>query len=396
MILRLLGATALVSGMTLAWASPAAAATVQVERSGNVYHKAVCSHVTPRGFARCFAHVVTDAQGRIKTVQPNGRPNFGFSGYTAQDLRSAYNITGTGSGTIAIVDAYGYPTANADLQVYRSKYGLGECSTSNGCLTIVNQTGGTTLPATDTGWDQEQALDLDMVSAACPGCHILLVQANTASVADLATAVNTAARLGAHAISNSYGLTEQAGLSDAAYNHPGIAVTVSTGDSGYGVQFPASSPYVTAVGGTTLTKTSTGRGWSETAWSGAGSGCSAYFAKPSWQHDALCSRRMVADVSAVADPNTGALVYGPTSSTAQGWMIIGGTSLSAPFIAGVYGVNGGAVNYGSNPYSAPAGSLNDVTSGNNGKRCQGTYFCTSVVGYDGPTGLGTPNGVSAF
>ena len=396
MILRLLGATALVSGMTLAWASPAAAGTVQVERSGNVYHRAVCSHFTPRGYARCFAHVVTDAQGRIRTFQPNGKPNFGFGGYTAQDLRSAYNITGTGSGTIAIVDAYGYPTANADLQVYRSKYGLGECSTSNGCLTIVNQTGGNTLPATDTGWDQEQALDLDMVSAACPGCHILLVQATSASVADLATAVNTAARLGAKAISNSYGLTEQAGLDDSPYNHPGIAVTVSSGDNGYGVQFPADSPYVTAVGGTSLTKTSTGRGWSETAWSGAGSGCSAYFAKPTWQKDTLCSRRMVADVSAVADPNTGALVYGPTSSTAQGWMIIGGTSLSSPFIAGVYGVNGGAVNYGSNPYSAPAGSLNDVTSGNNGKQCKGSYLCTAGVGYDGPTGLGTPNTPAAF
>lgn len=396
MNLRLLGTLGLGFGMTLAAASPASAANVPIERSGNVYHKAACSAAIPRGFARCFAHIVTDAQGRIRTFQPNGKPNFGFSGYTAQDLRNAYNLTTAGSGTIAIVDAYGYPTANADLQVYRTKYNLGECSTSNGCLTIVNETGGTSLPATDTGWDQEQALDLDMVSAACPGCKILLVQATSASVADLATAVNTAARLGAKAISNSYGLTEQAGLDDSAYNHPGIAVTVSSGDNGYGVQFPADSPYVTAVGGTSLTKTSTGRGWSETAWSGAGSGCSAYFAKPGWQHDPLCSRRMVADVSAVADPNTGALVYGPTSSTAQGWMIIGGTSLSSPLIAGIYGLSSAPVNYGSNPYSAPAGSLNDVTSGNNGKRCQGTYFCTAVVGYDGPTGLGTPNGPSAF
>ena len=180
MILRSLGATALGFGMTLAWASPAAAGTVPIERSGNVYHKAVCSRLVPRGYARCFAHVVTDAQGRIRTFQPNGRPNFGFSGYTAQDLRSAYNITSAGSGTIAIVDAYGYPTANADLQVYRSKYNLGDCNTSNGCLTIVNQNGGTTIPAADTGWDQEQALDLDMVSAACPGCKILLVQATSA------------------------------------------------------------------------------------------------------------------------------------------------------------------------------------------------------------------------
>jgi subtilase family serine protease len=397
MNLRLMGAITVAFGMSMGSATPSAAQSVQLEQSGNTFHKAVCPHFTRPGVARCFAHVVTDSQGRIKTF-PNGKPNFGFTGYTAQDLRSAYNLTSTGSKTIAIVDAYGYPTANADLQVYRSKYGLGECSTSNGCLTIVNQSGGTTLPATDTGWDQEQALDLDMVSAACPGCKIILVQANSANVTDLGEAVNTAARLGAYAISNSYGLTESSSLStyEGAYNHPGIAVTVSTGDSGYGVQFPANSQYVTAVGGTSLTKTSTGRGWTETAWSGAGSGCSSYETKPTWQHDPLCTTRMVADVSAVADPNTGALVYGPTSSTAQGWMIIGGTSLSAPFIAGVYGDNGGAVNYGSNPYSAPAGSLNDVTSGNNGKRCQGTYFCTAGTGYDGPTGLGTPNGATAF
>ena len=170
---------------------------------------------------------------------------------------------------------------------------------------------------------------------------------------------------------------------------------MSTGDSGYGVQFPANSSFVTAVGGTTLKQASNARGWTETAWAGAGSGCSSYVAKPSWQTDTLCSRRMVADVSAVADPNTGARVYGPTSSTATGWMIIGGTSLSAPFIAGVYGVNGGVANYGSDPY-AHTSALFDVTSGNNGKQCKGTYFCTSVVGYDGPTGLGTPNGATAF
>jgi len=397
MDLRLVGAIAVAFGLSLGSATPVGAQSVQVEQSGNTFHKAVCPHFTRPGFARCFAHVVTDAQGRIKTF-PNGKPNFGFTGYTAQDLRAAYNLTGTGSKTIAIVDAYGYPTANADLQVYRSKYGLGECSTSNGCLTIVNQTGGTTPPATDAGWDQEQALDLDMVSAACPGCKIILVQSNSASVTDLAAAVNTAAGMQPYAISNSYGLTENPSYStfESAYNHPGIAVTVSTGDSGYGVQFPANSQYVTAVGGTTLTRASNSRGFTESAWSGGGSGCSSYEPKPSWQKDKLCTTRMVGDVSADADPNTGALVYGPTSSTAQGWMIIGGTSLSAPFIAGVYGDNGGAVNYGSNPYAAAAGALNDVTSGNNGKRCGGTYFCTAGVGYDGPTGLGTPNGPSAF
>jgi subtilase family serine protease len=236
-----------------------------------------------------------------------------------------------------------------------------------------------------------------MVSAACPNCHIILVQGNDALVSNLAAAVNTAASLGADAISNSYGLTESSSLSsyNSAYNHPGKAITVSTGDSGYGVQFPANSQYVTAVGGTSLKKASNSRGWTESAWSGAGSGCSAIVAKPTWQTDQLCTRRMVADVSAVADPNTGARVYGPTSSTATGWMIIGGTSLSAPFIAGVYGLHGGTANAGQEPWQATTG-LFDVTTGNNGRSCGKTYFCTAGVGYDGPTGLGTPNGAAAF
>jgi subtilase family serine protease len=309
--------------------------------------------------ARCFAHVVTDSAGRIKTF-PNGRPNFGFTGYTPTDLRNAYKLSGSGSSayTVAIVDAYGYPNAEADLTVYRSTYGLPPCTTANGCFKKVNQNGTQgSYPATDVGWDQEQALDLDMVSAACPNCHIILVQGNDALVSNLAAATNTAASLGANAISNSYGLTESSSLNayEPSYNHVGIAVTVSTGDSGYGVQFPANSAHVTAVGGTSLSKASNARGWSETAWSGAGSGCSAIVAKPTWQTDTLCSRRTVADVSAVADPNTGARVYGPTSSTATGWMIIGGTSLSAPFIAGDYGDNGAALNYGSDPYAHHGG-----------------------------------------
>ena len=401
MHLRKLGAIAFGLALGLVAASPAMAApsNVAIERSGNTFHKAVCAHNQPFGRARCFAHVVTDSAGRIK-VFPNGRPNFGFSGYTPADLKAAYNLPSTGGSgyTVAIVDAYGYPNAEQDLAVYRSTYGLPPCTTANGCFKKVNQNGVQgSYPATDVGWDQEQALDLDMVSAACPNCHIILVQGNDALVSNLAAAVNTAASLGADAISNSYGLTESSSLSsyNSAYNHPGKAITVSTGDSGYGVQFPANSQYVTAVGGTSLKKASNSRGWTESAWSGAGSGCSAIVAKPTWQTDQLCTRRMVADVSAVADPNTGARVYGPTSSTATGWMIIGGTSLSAPFIAGVYGLHGGTANAGQEPWQATTG-LFDVTTGNNGRSCGKTYFCTAGVGYDGPTGLGTPNGAAAF
>jgi subtilase family serine protease len=318
-------------------------------------------------------------------------------GYGPSSLRSAYKVTSLGSGstTIAIVDAYGYPNAERDLGIYRTQFGLPACTSANGCFRKVNESGGTSYPYTDTGWDQEQALDLDMVSAMCPNCHILLVQASSASYGDLATAVNTAARLGAHAISNSYGGGESgSNYFESAYNHPGVAVTASSGDDGYGVEFPASSPHVIAAGGTSLYQASNSRGWSETVWSGAGSGCSTVYAKPTWQKDALCLRRTVTDVSAVADPSTGVAVYGPTGSYASGWMVFGGTSVAAPLIAGVYGANGGAVSYGSNPYGNVA-ALFDVTSGNNGY-CGGSYLCTGTTGYDGPSGLGTPNGTTAF
>jgi subtilase family serine protease len=236
-----------------------------------------------------------------------------------------------------------------------------------------------------------------MVSAMCPYCGIMLVEASSATFGNLAAAVNTAAKLGATEISNSYGASEFSGETtyDHTYNHPGIAITASSGDSGYGVQYPAASPNVVAVGGTRLT--SSGSGWSETAWSGAGSGCSAIEPKPSWQHDTGCSRRTVADVSAVADPNTGVAVYDSYSYRgARGWMVFGGTSVAAPVIASVYALagNSSTVSYpASLPYATSSG-LFDVTSGSNGS-C-GTYLCTAEIGYDGPTGLGTPRGTAAL
>lgn len=290
--------------------------------------------------------------------------------------------------------------------MYRSEFGLPACTTANGCFRKVNQTGGTSYPTTDAGWAQEISLDLDMVSAICPNCKILLVEANSSNFSDLGTAINEAAQLGANAISNSYGGSEYSSetADEASYlNHPGIAITVSAGDSGYGVQFPASSQYVTAVGGTTLTKASNARGWSETVWggflSGTGSGCSAYITKPSWQTDTGCSRRTVADVAAVADPNTGVAVYDSTPyQGSSGWLVFGGTSVASPIIASVYALagNAGSVTYGSYPYSH-ASSLYDVTSGSNSIfGCSPAYLCTGEPGYDGPTGEGTPNGTGAF
>ncbi len=340
------------------------------------------------------------------------------TGLAPADIRSAYKLASLhGSGrTVAIVDAMDDPSAEADLAVYRSHFGIPACTTANGCFKKVNQNGAASpLPAGDYGWAEEISLDLDMVSAACPDCHILLVEASSPNTDPLMTAVDTAARLGAVAISNSYGGAEDSTITaaDAHLNHPGVAITASTGDSGFGVSWPASSRFVTAVGGTSLAKATNARGWTETAWSGAGSGCSAFEPKPSWQHDSGCAKRTVADVSAVADPNTGVAVYDTYNSCGHsafcdllislglaqgvdGYVQVGGTSASSPIIASVYALAGntGSTTYGSFPYSHTS-ALFDVTSGSNGS-CSGSYLCTAGAGYDGPTGLGTPNGTGAF
>ena len=374
-----------------------------VERWGRVFARSVCGKVSPAGSAHCYAKVVTDASGNILEGKPNVTRNVAPAGFSPADLRAAYGITpatgapGTGP-TIAIVDAYGYPSAAADLAAYRQQFGLGACTTASGCLRIVNQNGGTSLPRADTGWSQEQALDLDMASAMCPNCKILLVQAKDAYSNDLAAAVNTAAKLGAVAISNSYGGSEAGSNSyESAYNHPGIAITVSSGDYGYGVQFPASSPHVVAVGGTTLRRA--GSSWSETAWSGAGSGCSAiYGILANTQSSATtgCPNRAVADVSAVADPSTGVAVYGPATRSRSGWMVFGGTSVAAPLIGGVYALAHDTSGVPTTKlYSAPASALRDITSGSNGS-CPTTQWCNARAGWDGPTGLGSPQGTSAF
>ncbi|QHC30213.1 S53 family peptidase [Streptomyces sp. HF10] len=335
------------------------------------------------------------------------------TGYGPSDLQSAYGLTAAaaskGAGeTIAIVDAYNDPNAEADLAKYRSYYGLSACTKAGGCFKQVSQTGSTTsLPTSDSGWSEEISLDLDMASAICPNCNILLVEAKSATMANLGTAVNEAVSLGAKYVSNSYGGSESSsdtGYDTKYYKHPGVAITVSAGDEGYGAEYPAASQYVTAVGGTALSKaSSTTRGWSESVWNtssteGTGSGCSAYDAKPAWQTDTGCAKRTVADVSAVADPATGVSVYDSYGVT-PGFSTFGGTSASSPIIAGVYAL-GGTPSSGSYPAKFPytkagTSALNDVTSGSNGS-CSTSYLCTARSGYDGPTGVGTPEGVSAF
>jgi subtilase family serine protease len=319
------------------------------------------------------------------------------AGYGPADLQDAYKLpsatAGTGQ-TIAIVDAFNDPTAESDLAFYRSNYGLSPCTTGNGCFKKVDQNGGTNYPPFNNGWAEEIALDIEMVSAICPNCHILLVEANDNSFTNLGIAEDRAALMGVNATSNSWAAGEFSGElgQDVHYNHPGEAITFSSGDSGYGVVYPAASPFVTAVGGTHLIKSGGKRGWTETAWSGAGSGCSAFEPKPTWQTDPNCAKRTVSDVSAVADPATGVAVRYNGS-----WFVFGGTSVSSPIIASVYGLagNGGSVNYGEYPYLHKKKNIYDVKSGSNGS-CGGSYLCTAKKGYDGPTGLGTPHGVKAF
>ena len=345
-------------------------------------------------------------------------------GYGPADLHAAYRLPTTGGShqTVALVDAYDDPTIEQDLATYRAYYGLPPCTTANGCFRKVNQDGEQgNYPIANPDWEPEEALDVEMVSAICPKCHIILVEANSADEAnvassplthsDLGAAVDTAANLGATEISNSYGSvgpeTDNT-FWDHYYDHPGIAVTVSSGDEDYGIAWPASSPYVTAVGGTSLVKDSSARGWSETVWGsiggglpsdgqGAGSGCSTFEPKPAWQHDAGCSGRTVADVSAVADPNTGVAIY-DSSPEIGGWGVVGGTSVASPVIAAVYALAGNAakVVYGSYSYGHTS-HLFDITQGTNFTPSQVCgYLCTGGPGYDGPTGNGTPNGTGAF
>ncbi|MFG2435332.1 putative Ig domain-containing protein [Streptomyces sp. NPDC048508] len=367
--------------------------------------KHLCAQAARPGTMSCFAQRRTDiAQKLAAAVSPDAAA--AVSGLSPANLHSAYNLPSTGGSglTVAVVDAYNDPNAAADLATYRSQFGLSACTKANGCFKQVSQTGSTTsLPTNDSGWAGEEALDIDMVSAVCPNCNIVLVEAGSANDTDLGAAENEAVSLGAKFVSNSWGGDEsssQTGEDTSYFKHPGVAITVSSGDEAYGAEYPATSQYVTAVGGTALTTSSSSRGWSESVWKtssteGTGSGCSAYDTKPSWQTDTGCSKRMESDVSAVADPATGVAVYDTYGGS--GWAVYGGTSASAPIIAGVYALAGtpGSADYPAKyPYSHTS-SLYDVTSGNNGS-CSPSYFCTAGTGYDGPTGWGTPNGTAAF
>ncbi len=344
---------------------------------------------------------------------------------TAQSLHSAYSLpnetTPSAAQTVAVVDAFDDPTAESDLAVYDEQFGLPPCTSANGCFRKVNEHGNASpLPQKQGEWDTEISIDVQMAHAICQNCHVLLVEASSEEFSDLSTAVDTAASAGASEISNSYGATEVAGDNADApgYDHPGVVVTVSSGDCGYlnescrrdpvGANFPADSPNVVAVGGTTL-KEHAGA-WTSTAWGEGGSGCSSMFSAALWQSEladfsatGCASARSVADVAAIGNPQTGVDVYDSTPDgrgDPTGWGVWGGTSVSSPIVASEFALAGGshgvahaaATLYG---HFGESDALYDVVSGSNGS-CGITSECKAGAGYDGPTGVGSPVGLGAF
>jgi hypothetical protein len=355
--------------------------------------------------ASCEAMFVTSGGTPLVTSGPVG--------YGPAQFHGEYSLPTTAkiAQTIAIVDPYDDPTAKADLDTYDAAFGLPafpDCSATltTACFQKVNQDGQPgPLPVVNSGWDLEISIDVQIAHALCQNCKILLVEADGSSGRDLSAAEDTAAVLGATEISNSYGQPEGQSFSPAAFDHPGIAIVAASGDSGNTRDvMPAAFPTVVAVGGTSLFVDSHNRYASETVWPGTGSGCSTIFPAQPWQtslrnwNETGCkAKRGVADVAADANPATGAAVYDSTPLYGlSGWWKVGGTSLAAPIIAGVFALagNAGTVDYPASIPYANRSQLHDVTTGSNG-RC-GTIMCNAGPGYDGPTGVGTPNGVRGF
>ncbi len=371
----------------------------------------VCPVPSRAGQMQCMALIRTDTRHRLGAA-----PDQAVSGYGPADLQGAYDLAAVASAggagkTVAVVDAYNDPDAVGDLKAYRAHYGLSACNagTGAGCVTKVNEQGASSpLPAANVSWAAEESVDLDMVSAICPNCHILLVEATTNGLGDLGIADNTAVSLGAVFVSDSWDGAEfpaESFYDNVYFNHPGVAISVASGNLGYGTGWPSASQYVTSVGGTTLNADpGSARGWAETVWDGTGAGCSAADPKPAWQTTddtapSGCLNRTENDVAAVANPKTGVAAYDTYHS--PGWSVMGGTSVATPIITSVYALAGTPAP-GTYPASYPyqSGSkaaLNDVTSGSDGSCETGRqYLCHAGPGYDGPTGLGTPDGTAAF
>ena len=361
-------------------------------------------------------------------------PDTGPSGYGPPGLEDAYGVQATTEGmlqTVAVVEGSGDSSAAADLATYRSNYSLAPCTVRDGCLTVIDQTGGLggEVDAAQT------AIDLDAVSATCPNCKIILVREDGTNFADdLGPAVNTAVSHGATVVDISYAGPEQSSQEatwDSQFlNHPGVAIVAAAGNSGYSspINYPAASPDVISVGGTVLDRSgATGctssqagvRGWCEAGWSQTTSGCSEFESAPAWQSTSTgCSGRADNDTAAVAastatpDP----VAYYNTGGGGSGWGEAGSTGTSAPIVAGLIadaGTPGASDNPAQYLYDHPGGGyinpgtaypyfagVNDITSGSNAPSnvCIGTIvpLCQAGAGWDGITGVGSPEGAATF
>ncbi len=350
------------------------------------------------------AHCKADVNENDPIQQDPNTPSSSIAGVQPGLLQFLYNLPthGGANQTVAMVVAYDDPAAEADLAVYRQSFGLPPCTTANGCFSKIAGDGSGTLPSPNYSWATEASLDLDAVSATCPQCKVMLVEAASDQIPDLARSVDTAVGNGATEVSNSYGVPEASDnvAYDSHYNHPGVAITAAAGDIGYGVQFPASSEYVTAVGGTSVQQIGD-NSVQEVGWALGGSGCSQYITKPSYQTDNLCKMRTVNDIAVIGDPADGLAVYDSTLNGQGngGWAVIGGTSMGAPIVAAMYalaatGTSGNAASL-YNTYHGHNQPLLDVTAGSNGT-CPLPGLCNALPGYDAPTGVGVPWGVAAF
>jgi subtilase family serine protease len=352
----------------------------------------ICKLSTSLAAAQCHGQYRSDILSILNPLLPA----LLAPGHHPADLQAAYGLASASASagrnqTVAVVVAYDAPALESDLNIYRSAFGLGSCKTSNGCLSIIPGNG--VKPVADAGWAQEATLDVEMVSAVCPLCHIMVVEAQDADIVHLAAAVNTAAANHATVISNSYSAPESAEVMQYAssYVHKGIPVTAGAGDRGYGVGFPADVPQVTSVGGTSLIHYL--GGWAQAVWPATGSGCSAFAAKPSWQRDTGCGKRTMNDLAVVADPATGVSAY---VSGVGGWNEFGGTSVGAPLVAGMYALAGNGTQLGdTSSLYAHASAFTPVVPRSNGQ-CSPAYLCNGGPGYSGPAGLGGPSGLGAF
>jgi len=335
-------------------------------------------------------------------IKPN-TPLFAPSGYSPAQMQKAYglaSIPNQGAGqVIGIVDAFDNPNIESDLGVFSSTFNLPACTTANGCFKKIYAAG--TQPPGDTGWGTEIALDVEWAHAIAPQAKIILVEAADSSFNSLQQAINVAIQNGATVISMSWGGGEFSGQTqmDAMFNVAGVTFTASSGDDGTGVIYPSSSPYVIAVGGTTLQLDASGNFLSESAWAGSGGGISAFETVPAYQSglpipNNPTNKRGVPDVSYNANPSTGVSVF--DSFGAGGWIVVGGTSAGAPQWAALIAIAKSASTHALTGLNSMLYGLakqnysqlyHDITTGTNGS-CG--YYCTAQTGYDYVTGLGSP------